>query len=139
MNARVCHVHITPFMLAEAQDLPPEKLLEALPESLKDLDAVLSVSEILKLIEYFGGTTIAIPLTPTDDGELVKVLGMDAAQRLSGFCGGENINVPRGHKIRRMIRIKRIKELRNQGFSIDALASQFQVTSRAIYLALSDN
>jgi hypothetical protein len=126
-------------MLAEAQDLPPETLLEAIPESLKDMTAVLSAYEIIGLIHHFAGTTLHVPLTIKQGSALAEALGMDTAQRLCEFCGGEAITVPTGRKIQHIIRTKKIKELRSCGESIDALARRFQVTSRAIYLALSDH
>jgi Mor family transcriptional regulator len=109
---------------------------------LADLVECLPVAAVLSLIERFGGTVLRIPLPDnlTEEHELVKTIGAEAARRLCGLCGAVEITFPKGVGLEKLARTRQIRYLRHEKkWRISKLARYFRVTERAIYNALSSD
>lgn len=70
--------------------MPPPQV----PAELEWLIAPLGVEATLALIEQRGGVRVFVPLEPTADNELARIVGLDAARALAAAFGGERLRVP---------------------------------------------
>lgn len=64
------------------------------PAELEHLASRLEAWGLFRLIEAHGGLRLYIPRTPKDTDELVKLLGMEATQKLAAEWGGDYLKVP---------------------------------------------
>lgn len=64
--------------------------------TLDDISSVVGFSATLRLVAWFGDAgNLYVPVQVCEDQQLVKLIGMSAAARMSATWPGEHINVPR--------------------------------------------
>ncbi|WP_235726579.1 Mor transcription activator family protein [Methylocaldum szegediense] len=108
-----------------------------LPDSLKALREHLSLKQILRLVEEFGGSKVYIPDADSSNIEqsaLAQALGLEIAQALatSDYRGGY-FWVPKADGLARAVRNIEIARLRKEGASIASLSRLFRLTDRQVY------
>lgn len=62
--------------------------------TLDDIASVVGYSVTQRIRTWFAGENLYIPVDPTDDSFLSRLLGLDIARRLSAEWPGEHIAVP---------------------------------------------
>jgi hypothetical protein len=81
---------------------------------------------------HYGGGHLSVPQSVTLDHHLAQNLGFAEAMLLCKHFGGELLNIPNGKKLRNAIRNQLIRDQRQQGWSLFALARAHQLTDRQI-------
>jgi len=113
-----------------AQD---SELLKRLPELFKELRSELPFSDLMNLVEKFGGTRVYIPRRPTKDSAVASVLAPQSFQALCRQRGGDQILIPRAAALRRAIRDQAVLAALRQGKTYREVALAFDMTQRNVY------
>lgn len=108
-----------------------------LPESLQEIREVIGMESALKLVADCGGTRIFIPKYLPENHRLVTLLGMEVAERLSQYFGGESLSIIRWAEALRVERNMHIIDQYSKGSKIGDLARRFKLTERRIYTIVS--
>ena len=109
-----------------------------LPGVVGELAELLGVDKALALVEAYGGVQLYVPQTMTADHRLVKMIGPEAAGKLSDRYGGELIrSIPRCAAYVRSARDQEIRTRYTGGESAMALARAYAVTERQIWRIVS--
>jgi|JFJP01.1.fsa_nt_gi hypothetical protein len=108
--------------------------LEHLPDSAKDLLEVISLQAVFALVRQLGGTRLRIHAKPND--ELVALIGIDDAIRLSRIYKHLVISIPKCKKALMMTRDQGILQEKREGKGLAELAIKYQLTEVGISLAL---
>lgn len=61
---------------------------------LEDIGAEIGYTATCSLVDWFGGRTLYIPETFTDDHQIARVVGAQAFARLVSSWGGETLSIP---------------------------------------------
>lgn len=104
---------------------------------LTDLASVIGWEATASIVRYVGGQSRRIPLYASDEHWLVEFIGREKADLLCARYGGDTIWVPKNDGGVRQIRDARIRLLREEGATINALAKEFHLTDRQIYNVLA--
>lgn len=104
---------------------------------LTDLASIIGWEGVAAMVRLAGGQARNIPRTATREHWLTVFLGVEKAQLLCDRYGGEILYVPKDDIGVRALRNQRIKQLRGEGASIHALATEFKLTDRQIYAVLA--
>lgn len=108
-----------------------------LPASLVEVKEVIGMDGAMNLVRGFGGIRIFVPKRLRADHRLVVSLGLEAAQRLSHYFGGEILAVPRAVKALQQRRNREIISQYGRSVSVRLLAQEHQLTERQIYSILA--
>lgn len=124
-----------------AEGSPEARVLETyLPDSLKKLRAYLSLTDILRLVEAFGGGDVFIPTTPRDNSKLVDAIGEQAVVALAASpLRGDTLWVARAYRFKTELRNMEIVQLADLGESNASLAKAYGLTDRQILTILKNS
>lgn len=115
-------------------DIAPAPLACDLPESLAEVVEAIGLAATLKLIQRYGGVRIYVPQPEhiTEEHDLARAIGLEAARQLASIWGGERLPVVRAAKA---IRLARDRALRRdyQSMSASQCALRYQLTERQLY------
>ncbi len=111
-----------------------ESILKLLPASLLDLLNIIPLSEVLVLIEKYGGHYICISSDLfSNNTELKKHLSLDSVKRLSERYSGDRLAIAKAQKLRCFLRDQKIIQLHKSGVTVVKLTQQFDLSERCIY------
>jgi hypothetical protein len=121
-------------------------LLHLIPASARELMDVVGLEAMLKLVNALGGTTFPVSKNKTREGQirfemLAEVIGVEAAEQLTRYCGGSILIIPRFDKVMREVRNRAIRNefdaMLQAGdsatWSVTKLALKHAVTSRTVW------
>ncbi|WP_334128261.1 Mor transcription activator family protein [Sneathiella sp.] len=103
-----------------------------IPESLRQIAAVIGTGPAIILCAEFGGTEEYIPKKITDDHKIAQLIGLPAALKLAKEFGGERLDIPRAVAVHRGKRDFKIRAAVAAGASKRKLAREFELTERRI-------
>jgi Mor family transcriptional regulator len=98
-----------------------------LPSCLTDIEASIGLEKTLKLVKRYGGQVIFISKNVTQDCDLVKVLGFDAAVKISHLLGGNQVLIPTCKKMKCSSRNDAIR-LDRAKLTLSELATKYQLS-----------
>lgn len=104
---------------------------------LTELEEVMGRDATIRLVARRGGQRIYVPDSIHPDHDLAVILGEEAAAALCARWGGEAFNLPIGHKFLLEARRERIKQLRDQGKSLNEIAGLMGCCRRTVELRLA--
>jgi Mor family transcriptional regulator len=115
-------------------DIAPALIAEDLPARLADVAEAIGLVATLKLVTRFGGIRVYVPRPEyiTEDHELARAIGLDAARKLAQLCVGERFSVPRAAKAIRRARDRALVRDR-RSMSIPQCAHKYRITERQVY------
>jgi hypothetical protein len=108
--------------------------LEHLPDSAKDLLDVISLAAVFALVQKLGGTRLRVHASPSD--ELIALIGMDDAIRLSRIYKHLVIAIPKCKKALMITRDQAILQEKREGKGLAELAIKHDLTEVGISLCL---
>jgi Mor family transcriptional regulator len=118
----------------------PEKVIRAkLSPTLAGIAELISVSATLRLCQRFGGSRIYVAEKPTRRGAIARAIGFEAACKLAKTYGREELHIPRGSGLRRVIRNEKILRAHRAGKTVREIAFDFDLGTRQISNILADN
>lgn len=99
---------------------------------LADIENVIGTAATLQLVKERGGTKISIPKKPTEKCQLVHIIGLQLAKKLSLEFGTGDILIPMGH-FKGMGRKKVLAaKMLEQGFSSNTIAAELDIHERTV-------
>ena len=110
-----------------------------LSRSSQTLAKIIGMQATLMLVDKYGGVNLRIPHKVTEDQELVRVLGMTAAESLSRHFGGDSIAMSKEIRLQSKLRNTALVKRRKAGASGAQLAKEFDLTLRSVWQILSDH
>jgi len=87
-----------------APDSTDLEVLDLLPDELRQIAEEIGVDAALKLVSARGGVCLYVPMVMTPDHPIARLIGMEAARKLSKRYQGERIEIPRAVGWRRALR-----------------------------------
>lgn len=102
--------------------------------TLDDISAVIGFSATLHLAAWFGGGNhnVYVPDNVEDGQLLVKLVGLDLAQRLSAEWGRQHIVVPSLRNYDDLVVRRQIGRMFERGFGSREIASHFRLGERRV-------
>lgn len=133
-----------PALEREAQDTSEQlaflrvtRNMELLPAAAHELIEVIGLQACINLVASRGGQEFKVPEVIGGESRewkrLVDAVGYDAATKLVERCAGTAVYVPMCKAALREERDRTILQLREDGASLDALGSQFNMTRRHLF------
>lgn len=117
--------------------LTESEIRELMPVALKEMAGVASQRSALLIAAEFGGTRkLFCSAVSGTSREIVDLIGADNADRLAFHYGSELVGIPTMFRLVRKVRHRKIARLRAQGYPVSHIARVFELTERAVYLAL---
>lgn len=125
-----------------------EDVQHLLPEMAQLIADLIGLPKALKLIETWGGTTFPISKNKRRDGQiryeaLAEVVGVEAANILTGHFGGEVLAIPRCAVAMREVRDRMIRAEFDAltcehpaVHAVNQLARKYQMTERNVWMVL---
>ncbi|MBN2684986.1 MAG: hypothetical protein JXR40_06880 [Pontiellaceae bacterium] len=110
---------------------------EGLSPMLKELERVVGLEATLALVERWGGINLYIPQTAPEGHVLALAIGVEAAEKLARYFGGDHISMPKAEEYKRLKRDREIWQKRQQGACANTLALDYGLTQRHIWQILS--
>lgn len=108
-----------------------------LPSSMIEIKEVIGLRGAVILLNRCGGTRLFVPRRLRVQHKLVVWLGMEAAQKMCAYFGGETLSIVRASKALKTVRNREIIARYGQGEKASSLALGFGLTERQIYTILS--
>jgi hypothetical protein len=108
-----------------------------LPESMVEIKSIVGLQGVMTLLNKCGGTRIFIPRKLKDQHKLTTLLGLEAAQKMSAYFGGETLTIVRGSRANKSLRNCEIINRYDNGEKVPKLAMAYELTERQIYTILS--
>jgi hypothetical protein len=105
---------------------------------LEELAGLVGWDHVATLVRMAGGQERKIPGHASDEHWLTTFIGRVAADALCKRYGGTALWIPKNDGGVRQLRDARIKALRTEGATVNALATEFRLTDRQIYNILSE-
>lgn len=99
---------------------------------LEDLAAEIGLRATVLLAAWWGGKNIVVPNTRPERSVIAKVIGEEAACRLSAAYPGEQIFIPRLNWFEEVRQARQVYNLRARGFAIDEIAQIMVLTRREV-------
>lgn len=99
---------------------------------LEDLAAEIGLRATVLLAAWWGGKNIVVPDTRPERSVIAKVIGEDAARRLSAAYAGEQIFIPRLNWFEEIRKARQVYNLRARGFAFDEIAQIMVLTRREV-------
>jgi len=100
---------------------------------LQELEQVIGLKAVLSLVEAFGGTRTYIPHSADETHDIVQKIGLEAASKLSGYCGGERLEIPLASKYKKLQRDHEIYRMKKSGTCVTEIAKQFGINRRKVF------
>lgn len=113
-------------------------MILAMPQSLKELSEIVGLSDgaIQSLVAEYGGVSLYVPKNVAGH-RLAALIGEDDAVKLSGYYGGEAINIPLCSESRRVARNRGI--IRDSAnMSAAELARKYGMSARSVKKILAE-
>jgi hypothetical protein len=107
-------------------------IVEALPESLKDMARVIGLTQALALVALRGGVRISVPQKYDAEHWLDEAIGPAPFQKMIAYYGGDLIDIPKGQAAFQAIRQSEIVRDRKAGLSNAQLAVKYEMTVRGV-------
>ncbi|MBS4773408.1 MAG: helix-turn-helix domain-containing protein [Proteobacteria bacterium] len=99
---------------------------------LADIENVIGTAATLQLVKERGGTKINIPKKPTEKCQLVQIIGLSLAEKLSLEFGSGEVLIPMGH-FKGMGRKKVLAaQMLEQGLSSNKIAAELDIHERTV-------
>lgn len=102
-----------------------------LPSSLRDICSVIGEQKTIELVNAIGGQRVWIPRKSSPNSFLFKILGYEAACKLSSLCGGSQIVIPLCVAMKKVDRDVQIRRDR-ASLSINELVAKYGISDRQI-------
>lgn len=102
----------------------------SVPEAMAPFVEVLGIEGAVHLCMAVGGRRINVPLNPSAADDLVRLAGMDVAEKLSARMAGERVAVP-------FPRAFLIRYFRARGWTVPAMAGALKCSERNVYRVLA--
>lgn len=118
------------------EDHPLHPVQHLLPDSIKDLLAVISAAGVVALVKYRGGTRLNIPKHLADDHPIHAWLSPDDVEKLRAYVDGGLLDIPKCLAAVRRSRDLLILHDQRQGLTLTELALKYRLTERAISKSL---
>lgn len=123
-----------------------QKLEHLLPPTIAQIGALVGLDNAMKMVQYFGGLDINVPLTPKGAvyDELAFVFGKENAHKIWQFYQGERIYINRCESLKKLVKeqafLSELLKLMETGISqsqaIRQLALAFDFSERHAYKIL---
>jgi len=123
--------------IPEFTHLTHGEIVAMLSEDMQQFASLLSRPDLITFLEVFGGTRIHVPARNIAESCLARVLGLEAATRLSKLAACERIYVPNLHNAFVKRRHSRIVRLCDEGWLIDAIAREVGLSDRQVFNVLA--
>lgn len=95
---------------------------------------IVDQEDAIKMMERWSGTVLRIPIPENlPKHDLRKVLGAARARQLAAEYGGQRVYIPKMESATRRERDNLIRSKRAEGASIQALATEFGLSSRMVH------
>ena len=107
-----------------------------LPGELEEIANLVGRQKALMIAGRYGGKSLGIPIDPKPNHKLTEVVGLEDAIKISKEFRGITLCIPRCEHILRAYRNRMIIRRYKAGESIEALALDFEVSTRLIQLTL---
>jgi|GEM_PF-1853085 len=118
--------------LPAAEPMSDRQIIAALPESMRDLVAVIGLPAVAVLVRLRGGIRLCVPVAASDDHWLAQEIGVDAMTALCQHYGGEEIQVARCRDLVNLMTRQAMREDARGGLSNARLARKYGYTERWI-------
>lgn len=102
-----------------------------LPSSLRDISSAIGEQKTIELVNAIAGQRVWIRRKPSPDWFLSKILGYEAACKLSSLCGGSQIVIPLCVAMKRVDRDVQIRRDR-ASLSISELVAKYGIADRQV-------
>lgn len=100
--------------------------------TLDDIAGVIGFTATLRIATWYGGQNLYVSPTPDESMQLVRLIGMPAAQRLAAEWGGERVAVPTMWAYEEDQRNRLVGNLLKRGISTKEIARDMGMTERRI-------
>ncbi|MBF0454217.1 MAG: hypothetical protein HQL72_05285 [Magnetococcales bacterium] len=107
------------------------------PESLVEIKDIIGYEGAMTLLNHCAGTRLFIPKKIKIQHKLSQLLGLEQAQLMSRYFGGETLSIARAAKAKRANRNREIIRLYDSGGKVPDIARKMELTERQIYTILS--
>ncbi len=125
-----------PGAMADAAPWDEEDLTaldwDIMPRGLRELRNLVGPGAAVLLAEEYGGGPVYIPCRLREDHPLAELMGEQRFARLAAVYGGDKLHVPKADAIVRQMRMRRIRRLRGEGWTVASLAREFNLTRRRV-------
>ncbi len=99
---------------------------------LAEIEDIIGTSATLQIVQERGGTEIVVPKKPTEKCLISKIIGIEAAKKLSLEFGYGKFMIPMGH-FRGMGRKKVLAaKMIEQGLSSNTIAAELDIHERTV-------
>jgi hypothetical protein len=106
--------------------------IDYLPDGLRDLIDVVGLEPALAFVKKFGGVRYAVPKKLSEQHELARLMGFDAAQKMVDMYRGEYLVFPKYDAAAMQVRHYEVKVLDAKGESTRNIALQTGYTERMV-------
>jgi Mor family transcriptional regulator len=119
--------------------MSPDINISLLPKTLQEIAQEIGISDTLKLVRHYGGTSVYIPRKLKTDHELIAVLGLDSAIKICEKFGGyDRIEIPKAQML--TLELRNIEILNDKKtLSRSKVARKYGLTERQISKILHRN
>ncbi|ALQ51931.1 Mor transcription activator family protein [Nitrosomonas ureae] len=113
--------------------------ISLLPKTLQEIAQEIGISDTLKLVRHYGGTSVYIPRKLKVGHELIAVLGIDSATKICEKFGGyDRIEIPKAQML--TLELRNIEILNDKKvLSRSKVARKYGLTERQISKILHRN
>ena len=131
-------MHPIMFKGIDLSDIPEAEIKQTLPQTLLDLAEVCPLASIFALVEGFGGIRAYIPQSFAEHSNLADTIGPEHAEAIiQGFYEitgniGDYFYIPLCTKTFHSLRNKKIRRMRGNGETVNALARKFAMSDKRI-------
>jgi Mor family transcriptional regulator len=113
-----------------------EAVEDYLPDSIRELVALIGLPATEKLVKRFGGTYVYVPSPDNlaEDHPLAALIGLEAARKVAGRCRNGKLKIALGREAMRRARNAEIVRLYYKGgWTMRDLAREFDLDERQIH------
>ena len=119
------------------EPIEPHEILDLLPASTRDVAEVIGVARALLLGMCIKNRRLYVPLKLTPNCPLVRMVGMETAEKIHAVYAGENVAIGNAARVREAHRNKGIVRLRQSGATIASIACFYEVSIPCVKKALA--
>lgn len=122
--------------LVKSSKMTNEQIASLLPESLHDLLNFLTLDEVLQISDDCGGMQLTIPFTINK--KTTDLLGKVVGNKMVKFYGGSGLYVPTCKELRFRMQVETVRNLRKEGWLINAIAREIGSSCRTVTKILNE-